>query len=93
MTMQQIITRTQWFISRVNPNFFYDFQKMYGERSTKDHENYVDRMMNSEDNRLKGFTNDKYVHEELESELSRFMEFQRKKQLIDKANALRDKTK
>lgn len=66
---------------------------MYGERSTKDHENYVDRMMNSEDNRLKGFTNDKYVHEELESELAKFLEFQRKKQLIDKANALRDRTK
>ena len=37
----------------VDPNFFYNYAKMYGERSTKNHDNYVERMLNSDDQRLK----------------------------------------
>lgn len=59
--MQQTVTRRPWFLSKVNPNYFYDFQKMYSERSPSDHENYVDRMLNVEDPRLKQYTNTKYV--------------------------------
>lgn len=40
-------------MSRINPNFFYNYAKMYGERSPKDHENYVERLLNGEDHRLK----------------------------------------
>ena len=42
----------------VNPNFFYDYAKMYRERAPKDHENYVNRFLFAEDQRLKGYTND-----------------------------------
>lgn len=48
---------------------------MYSERSPSDHENYVDRMLNVEDPRLKQFTNDKYVQEELEAEMKKFLAF------------------
>jgi len=71
----------------VNPHFFYDYQKMYGERSASDHENYVDRLLHAEDNRLKQVTGDKFVIEELEEEMKRFLAFQRLKQLKDKAAA------
>ena len=77
--MQQTLTRKQWFLNKVNPHFFYDYQKMYGERSPKDHENYVDRLLHAEDNRLKQVTSDKFVVEELEEEMKRFMAFQRVK--------------
>jgi hypothetical protein len=48
---------------------------MYGERSPQDHENYVERLLHAEDHRLKQYTNDKYVHDELEFELKRFLAF------------------
>ena len=59
----------------VNPHFFYDYQKMYGERSPNDHENFVDRLLHAEDNRLKQVTGDKFVIEELEEEMKRFLAF------------------
>ena len=65
---------------------------MYSERSPSDHENYVDRMLNVEDPRLKQFTNNKYVTEELESEMKKFLAFQRMKQVRDKAAELREGT-
>ena len=49
----------------MNPHFFYDYQKMYGEKSPKEHENYVDRLLHAEDSRLKQVTSDKFVVEEL----------------------------
>jgi hypothetical protein len=48
---------------------------MYGERSPKDHENYVERLLNAEDHRLKQYTNDQYVLNELEYEMKRFLAF------------------
>ena len=54
---------------------------MYGERSPQDHENYVERILNAEDQRLKQYTNDKYVLEELENELIRFKNFQRMRKI------------
>lgn len=59
-------------MNKINPNFFYNFAKMYGERSKSDHENYVERVLNCEDHTLKSYTNDKYVKEELEYELKKF---------------------
>jgi hypothetical protein len=53
MFVQNTIVRQQWFLNKVNPNFFYDYAKMFGERSNKDHDNYVERMLNSEDTRIK----------------------------------------
>jgi len=75
--MQQSLLKKPWVLNKINPNFFYDYSKMYGERSPKDHENYVERLLNAEDHRLKQYTNDKYVQEELEYELKRFLAFQR----------------
>jgi hypothetical protein len=88
--IQQTITKQQWFLSRINPNFFYDYQKMYSERSSTDHENYVDRLLHAEDHSLKQYTNDKYVTEDLENEIKRFLNFQRMKKLKDAAHRLKD---
>ncbi len=75
MLLQQTITKKQWFLNKINPNFFYDYQKMYSERSPTDHENYVDRLLHAEDERLKQYTNERYVQEELEFEMKRFASF------------------
>jgi membrane protein insertase Oxa1/YidC/SpoIIIJ len=53
MFVQSTLMRKQWFLNKVNPNFFYDYAKMFGERSPKNHDNYVERILNSEDYRLK----------------------------------------
>jgi hypothetical protein len=58
---------------------------MYSERSPQDHENYVDRLLNAEDERLKQFTNSRYVQEELETEMKKFLAFQRVKKVRDTA--------
>lgn len=51
--MQQTITKKPWFINKINPNFFFDYKRMYAERAPADHENYVDRLLHAEDERLK----------------------------------------
>jgi len=56
---------------------------MYSERSTSDHENYVDRLLHAEDHSLKQYTNDKYVQEDLENELKKFLNYQRIKMIKD----------
>ena len=69
------MTKRQLFLNKINPNFFYDYAKMYSERSPQDHENHVDRLLHAEDHRLKQYTNDRYVQEELEYEMKRFASF------------------
>lgn len=54
---------------------------MFGERSPKDHENYVERILNSEDYRLKQTTYASIVSSELEAELLKFQQYQRGKKL------------
>ena len=63
---------------------------MYSERAPKDHENYVNRFLHAEDERLKGYTNNFYVQEELRAEFKKFIAFQRVKKVKDKAVDLRD---
>ena len=43
---------------------------MFGERSPKNHDNYVERILNSEDYRLKSNTYGTAVKDELEVELN-----------------------
>ncbi len=43
---QQILMKQPWFLTKINPNYFYDYAKMFGERSSKDHDNYIERMLN-----------------------------------------------
>lgn len=50
---QQTLIRNPRILSKINPAFFYNYNKMYGERSTKSHENYVERLLHSEDTKLK----------------------------------------
>jgi hypothetical protein len=69
------VVKKPWFINKINPNFWYDYKKMYSERSPQDHENYVDRLLHAEDERLKQYTNNSYVQEELEAEMKRFLAF------------------
>lgn len=64
--MQSSLMKKPWVLNKINPNFFYDYAKMYGERSPRDHENYVDKLRNAEDHRLKLYCNDKHVQEDLE---------------------------
>lgn len=70
--MQQSVLKKPWVMNKINPNFFYNYSKMYGERSSTDHENYVERVLNSEDPTLKSPTRDRYVKEDLEYELKKF---------------------
>lgn len=73
--MQQRVLKLPWVLNKINPNFFMNYQKIYGERSPKDHENYVERILNAEDPRLKQYTNDMYVKQELEYEMKKFLSF------------------
>lgn len=89
--------RKQWFLNKVNPNFFYDYAKMFGERSPKNHDNYVERMLNSEDVRIKSNTFNQEVKDELEQELIKFNNFKRqktfqitKKQVREKMDEVKD---
>jgi len=84
--LQGSLLKKPWVLNKINPNFFYDYAKMYGERSPSDHENYVERILNAEDQRLKQYTNDRYVLEDLEKELRQFATFSR----MRKVQALRD---
>ena len=86
--MQSIVLKRPWVLNKINPNFFYDYSKMYGERSPKDHENYVERLLNAEDHRLKQYTNDQYVLTELEYELKKFLAFQRMRKVKAKTDDL-----
>jgi predicted nucleic acid-binding protein len=63
---------------------------MYRERSSQDHENYVDRFLHAEDNRLKQITQIKYVKEELDYEMQKFATFYRIKKVKDQAKNLRE---
>ena len=78
---QSTLFRQQWFLAKVNPNFFYDYAKMFGERSPKDHDNYVERILNAQDHRLKQTTYGQVVKDQLDEEMSRFLAFQRAKKL------------
>ena len=64
---------------------------MYSERSPADHENYVDRLLHAEDHRLKQYTNNRYVKEELEVEMKRFLNFERVKKVRDNVNSIRER--
>ena len=68
-------------MNKVNPNFFYDYAKMFGERSTKDSDNYVERMLNSEDTRIKQNTFNSEVKDQLDKEMNMFYAFQRSKKI------------
>ena len=46
-------------------------------KSVKEHENYIERLLNHEDSRLKQVTNNKQVLDDLEEEMKRFMSFQK----------------
>ena len=54
---------------------------MFGERTPKNHDNYVERILNSEDYRLKQSTYGQVVKDELDNELIRFLQFQRGKKI------------
>lgn len=56
--LQSTLMRTPWVLQKVNPNFFYDYKKMFSQRSPSDHENFVERMLNAQDTRLKETTYD-----------------------------------
>ena len=75
--IQVTITRHPKIMNYINPAFFYNYTKMFGERSSKSHENYVERLLYSEDTKLKSYTRDDFVLEDLEYELKQFMNMQR----------------
>jgi hypothetical protein len=86
--VQQTVLKKPWVLSKINPTFFYDYSKLYGERSPKDHENYVERLLNTEDHRLKQYTNDSYVTQELEYEMKKFLAFQRMRKVKNKTEEI-----
>ena len=74
--LQSYLTRHPWFLQRINPQFFTNCQKLYGMKSVKEHENYIERLLNNEDQKLKHYTNNKQVLIELEEEMKRFLVYQ-----------------
>lgn len=48
---------------------------MYGQWSEKDHNNYVERVLNSEDEKLQSYTSNWEVLLNLEEEMKRFVAF------------------
>ena len=81
MFVQSSMMRKPWFLNKVNPNFFYDYAKMFGERSPKDHDNCVERILNSQDHRLKQTTYNQVVLDDLQEEMNKFMAMQRGKRI------------
>ena len=75
--LQVSITRHPKVMNYINPAFFYNYTKMFGERSSKSHENYVERLLYSEDTKLKSYTKNDFVLEDLEYEFKQFMNVQR----------------
>lgn len=79
--IQQTLTRNPKVMNWINPAFFYNYTKMYGERSVKSHENYVERLLHSEDTKLKSYTKDDFVLQDLEYEMKQFLAFQRTRKI------------
>ena len=73
--------RNPAFLQRVNPNFFYDYAKMFGERSQKNQNNVVERMLNVSEKQLKENTYNEIILEELENDMKKFLSFSRGKAL------------
>lgn len=48
---------------------------MFGERSPKDHDNYVERILNAQDHRLKQATYGQVVKDQLDEEMNKFLAF------------------
>lgn len=65
VAMQISVTKHPSFLQWVNPHFLYNYKKMFGERAPNDYENYVDRLLNAEDVRLKQNTSKVFVEQEL----------------------------
>ena len=68
-------------LSKINPNFFYDYAKMFGERTQANQNNFVERLLNSDEQRLKQVTDGNTVLNELEHDMNKFLAFQRGKTL------------
>ena len=81
VAMQVTVTKSPSFIQWVNPHFLYNYAKMFGERAPKDYENYVDRLLNAEDTRLKQNTSKVFVEQELQEEFNRMDSFERTKKV------------
>ena len=69
---QNTIFRNPKILSKINPAFFFNYTKMYGERSSKSHDNYVERLLHSEDTKLKNYTNNEFVLDDLDYERKKF---------------------
>ena len=59
--VQGWVLRQPRVLTKINPNFFYNYAKLYSEKSVKDNDNYVERLLHAEDPRLKHYSNDRYV--------------------------------
>ena len=63
---------------------------MYGQRSPKEYENYVDRLLNAEDVRLKQNTSKRFVLEELDEEMNKVEAFYKTKLVKDRVARAKD---
>ena len=66
---------------------------MYGQRSPKEYENYVDRLLNAEDVRLKQNTSKRFVLSELDEELNRVESFYKTKLVRDRVARAKETAK
>ena len=66
---------------------------MYGQRSPKEYENYVDRLLNAEDVRLKQNTSKRFVVSELDEELNRVESFYKTRKIRDRVARAKETAK
>ena len=66
---------------------------MFGQRSPKEYENYVDRLLNAEDVRLKQNTSKRFVLSELDEELNKVESFYKTKLVKDRVERAKNSAK
>jgi len=76
--VQNYITRHPAVMSKINPTFYIDMQKVFqSERNKADSERFVEKLKNCEDPIIKSPTNDNNVLYEMDYERTRMISMQK----------------
>lgn len=51
---------------------------MFSQRSKEDHENFVERLLDAQDTRLKECTHDREVLDQLDEDMTKYLQYRRK---------------
>jgi len=76
--IQNYISRHPIVMTRINPTFYVDMQKVFqSERNKADSERYIEKLRNCEDPIIKSPTNDNNVLYEMDYEKSKMLNLQK----------------